>query len=596
MTEPVGNKQKNKTPRVRVVFEGDAFARVKLIHFPENEKRTEEVESLRRTLLSPTINLPILKVENQEDVLPVLSLYAQKEREKGLDSPIFRIVSIKDFGIDSADDDTFQLNDKIRLTMEMASNIFALERSIPVFVSISDYEENDIEELFKKNFLSQGKKAIILLTKDDEKNGYLPFLQEEIQTISGLKNVQYPFEREGLSRGRVQEISPMTDAEKETYLTYNLLKMARLNGFYFYPHMSSYLTNESIKRFPKDTVMRKTFEVLDYAMGLSKVEGKKSITRSKINKAFENIAPLHDRMKALIDMDKRLKQKIFGQDEAIDNVYNLILSKCDEETEKPTILGFFGPSGVGKTALAEEISMVLTGKKVNCINMAEYADDFKMSILIGSSKGYVDSDQDGLLAQIIKENPRAVILLDEFEKAHPKVQRMFLGMFDKGSLYDNHSGEMDFSEATIILTSNAGVCQQKSLGFTADSDVKYSANIDLIKEEFPPELLGRIDAKIMFNPLSRSALGSILNKFMVPLDERFKKLGIDVSLSDEAKNELIEMGQDPSAGARPLMTVLKQRVKTPIEIAFFKKEIKAGDKVVIQSIEKEKDFKILRFI
>ena len=477
--------------------------------------------------------------------------------------------------------------------MQMISNLLTLEQSIPVLVSISDYENYDIAGIFEKNFLSKGRRAIVVLTKEDEKNDFLPVVNEEIQTIDGLKNVRTPYERDGLSRGRIQMISPMTDEERKVYLMDNSLIMASLNGFYFYPRMLSYLTEKGIECFPKETVVRKTFEVLDYAMGLSRKEGKISITRSKLDAAFEAIAPMHDRMQSLIDMDVRLKKKIFGQDKAINDVYNLILSQCDENPEKPVVLGFFGPSGVGKTALAEEVSLVLTGKKVNCINMSEYADDFKMSILIGSAKGYVDSEQDGLLAQIIKEDPRAVILLDEFEKAHPKVQKMFLGMFDKGSLYDNHSGLMDFSKATIILTSNAGVRQQKTLGFNADADIKYSADEDLIREEFPPELLGRIDAKIMFQPLSREALESILNKFMAPLDKRFSNLGISVSLSDEVSNELISMGQDPSAGARPLMTVLKQKVKTPIEIAFFKKEIKAGDKIVVQSIEEEKGFKIL---
>ena len=152
---------------------------------------------------------------------------------------------------------------------------------------------------------------------------------------------------------------------------------------------------------------------------------------------------------------------------------------------------------------------------------------------------------------------------------------------------------MNFSKATIILTSNAGVRQQKTLGFNTTGDVLYSADLDLIKEQFPPELLGRIDAKIMFQPLSKDALRCILDKFMGTLDKRFKAMGIKVSLSEEAKEELIKMGQDPSAGARPLMNVLRQKVKTPVEIAFFKKEIVPGNNVVVQSISKIRDFKVL---
>ena len=576
-----------------VSFANGAFPRVKPLRFPANEKREEEVETLRRTLLSPTINLPILKVESQEDILPVLSLYTQKEIKRGLSAPIFRIVSSTGLGILPTDETDYDLPEKVSTIMDSLIARLDTEGSIPVFVSLSDYRNYKISLLFEQKFLSGNRRAIIVSQREDERNGFLAYVKEQSKIISGLKNIRHPFERDGFSRGDVQSVSPMTDAERKVYLHSNLSKMAKSKGVRFSPNMLSYLCNQSISSFPSGTVTRKAFEVLDCAMGIAKAENETSINQDRITRAFENVMPSHDRMKALIDMDKRLKQKIFGQDEAINDVYNLILSQCDEEPEKPTVLGFFGPSGVGKTALAEEISWVLTGRKVNCINMAEYADDFKMSILIGSAKGYVDSEKDGLLAEIIKENPRAVILLDEFEKAHPKVRQMFLGMFDKGSLNDNHAGLMDFRKATIVLTSNAGIRQQKTLGFNTTGDVLYSADLDLIKEQFPPELLGRIDAKIMFQPLSKEALRSILDKFMGTLDKRFKTLGIKVSLSEAAKEELIKIGQDPSAGARPLMNILRQKVKTPIEIAFFKKEITPGSNVIVQSVSKMKDFKVL---
>ena len=297
--------------------------------------------------------------------------------------------------------------------------------------------------------------------------------------------------------------------------------------------------------------------------------------------------------KALMDLDVRLKQKIYGQDKAIDTCYETILSDLDDENRtKPTVMAFFGPSGVGKTALAEEISQALTGKKVSTINMAEYSDAFKVSILTGSSKGYVNSDEDGLLATIVKENPRAVILLDEFEKAHPDVQQMFLGVFDKGSLYDNHSGQINMAQTTIILTSNAGIRPSASIGFGSPAEKEYVADKSLIQNEFPPELLGRLDAKILFNPLSQDALEKSVDKFMLQLKPRFDKLGIRVSLSPKAIQELVDKAKDPTAGSRPILSMIRQKIKTPIEIGVLKNKIKKGSHVIVQNIDK-KEMKIM---
>ena len=298
------------------------------------------------------------------------------------------------------------------------------------------------------------------------------------------------------------------------------------------------------------------------------------------------MAPVHNRTKALADLDARLKKKIFGQDEAVDICYESILSNLDDERrEKPTVLAFFGPSGVGKTALAEEISLALTGKKASIINMSEYADSFKVSILTGSSKGYVDSDEDGLLAKIINSNPHAVIVLDEFEKAHAQVQQMFLGIFDKGSVFDNHAGQIDMRKATIILTSNAGVRCDNAIGFGNTSDPAYVADHDLIQKEFPPELLGRIDAKILFKPLSDDALKKIVGKFMGLLKPRFDKLGVRVILTPKSEQELVNKAKDPSSGARPLMSFIRQKIKTPIEIAVLKKRFNRGDTIIIENVE-----------
>ena len=219
--------------------------------------------------------------------------------------------------------------------------------------------------------------------------------------------------------------------------------------------------------------------------------------------------------------------------------------------------------------------------------MAEYAESFKASILTGSAKGYVDSDDDGLLAKAVKENPKTVILLDEFEKAHPRVQQLFLGIFDKGSVFDNHAGDVDMSKTTFILTSNAGVRSEQSLGFGASTTPDYVADESIIKYAFSPELLGRLDARILFKPLTDEALLQVIDKHMKQMKPRFDKLGVQVTLSKNAKTELLEQGKNPMLGARPILSLMRQKVKLPVEIGVLKKQIKKGNHVIINSLQQD---------
>ena len=392
----------------------------------------------------------------------------------------------------------------------------------------------------------------------------------------------------GFARTKEIEIAPLTREEKRIYFSHHIDQMALEEVLFCPPAVQHYFINQILDRFSHQDIFFKVFDLMNHVVRTTKKMRRLLISKKIIDKVLQEYAPLHNRTKALMDLDKRLKEKIYGQDQAIDTCYETILSDLDDDNRtKPTVFGFFGPSGVGKTALAEEISLALTGKKVSTINMGEYSDGFKVSILTGSSKGYVDSDEDGLLAKIVKENPRAVILLDEFEKADPEVQQMFLGIFDKGALYDNHSGQIDMSQTTLILTSNAGIRPNASVGFGSSPGKEYVADKDLIQKEFPPELLGRLDAKILFNPLSQETLEKIVDKFMNQLKPRFDKFGIHVSLSAEAKQELVEKAKDPSAGARPILSLIRQKIKAPIELAFFREQIKKGDHVVIRNVAKK---------
>ena len=560
------------------------FFPIEILDFRKTSVRNKELHRFRDVLNSPFINVPLLISERQEDILPVLSLYAQEEQDKKIS---FFSVTPSDFDMDDDDSDfDFDLVKKINLggtIIEYGKN----KGSIPVYCDLADYMDRSVFGKFVCNFLKEDMPAVLYANKN-ELNDVRSAIQDDIKISGGIETPEEPYRPIGLARSKEIEISPLTPEEKYVYFSHYINRIAMDNHLQCSPSVCRYFVNQMINRFSHQDVFFKVFELMNQVVVAARKVNQTSISKRTINKVLEEYAPVHNRTKALVDLDTRLKKKIYGQDHAIEKCYEAILSDLDDEHRtKPTVLAFFGPSGVGKTALAEEISQALNGKKVSTINMGEYSDSFKVSILTGSSKGYVNSEEDGLLAQIVKENPKAVILLDEFEKAHPEVQRMFLGIFDKGTLYDNHSGHIDMSQTTIILTSNAGVCSNVGIGFGSPVKEEYRADENLIQHQFPPELLGRIDAKILFNPLSEEALGKIVDKFMNQFKPRFDELDIQVSLSPEAKQELVEKAKDPTAGARPILSMIRQKIKTPIEIGVLKKKIKKGSRVIVRNIDKK---------
>ena len=560
------------------------FFPIEALEFKKTPLRNKELHRFRDILNAPFMNVPMLIAERQEDVLPLLSFYVHEASRAGKRTSFFSVTP-SDFGMDFSDSDyTYDLRKSLNLGGTIIEDGDA-NGAIPVYCDLVDYNDREVLGAFVGNFLKKEMSAV-LIVRPRELEEIRANVEQDKLISGGLENPEVPYEPRGLARTSELYISPLTAAEKQVYFEHHLSRMAFDNQIRCPQSVLKSFINTTVKRFPHQDVFFKAFELMNHVIVATRESGNNTLSKSIVNKVLKKMAPLHDRTKALADLDTRLKKKIFGQDEAIDTCYESILSNLDDaHREKPTVLAFFGPSGVGKTALAEEISYALTGKKASIINMAEYADSFKVSILTGSSKGYVDSDEDGLLAKIVTPTPNAVIVLDEFEKAHQQVQQMFLGVFDKGSVFDNHAGPIDMTKTTIILTSNAGVKCDKGIGFGSSSDPTYVADKGLIQNEFPPELLGRIDAKILFQPLSDEALGKVVDKFMGLLKPRFDHLGVRVMLTQKSKQELIDKAKDPTAGARPLLAYIRQKIKTPIEIAVLKKRIKRGDTVLFENIE-----------
>ena len=291
-----------------------------------------------------------------------------------------------------------------------------------------------------------------------------------------------------------------------------------------------------------------------------------------------------DDTKVLVNLKRNLKLSIFGQDKAIDELSRVVkLSRSGLRDDNKTIGSylFVGPTGVGKTEIAKVLSRVLNIDLLR-FDMSEYMERHSISRLIGSPPGYVGFDQGGALTEAVNKSPNSVVLLDEIEKAHPDVFNILLQIMDYGKLTDHNSRTVDFRNTILIMTSNVGAeaLEKNSVGFT-NSNIDRD-NETQINKMFAPEFRNRLDSIIQFDFLSKKVMKSIVDKAINILDGQLAEKNISISLSDSAKDYLIEEGYDRKFGARPLERLIQKKIKEPLadEIIFGK--LKKGGKVIVE--------------
>ena len=269
-------------------------------------------------------------------------------------------------------------------------------------------------------------------------------------------------------------------------------------------------------------------------------------------------------------LERDLKTVVFGQNEAIEHLASAIkLSRAGlRDAEKP--IGSFlftGPTGVGKTEVCRQLAHVL-GIKLLRYDMSEYMESHTISRLIGAPPGYVGHEQGGLLTEQIQKNPHAVLLLDEIEKAHPDIMNLLLQIMDHGQVTDSNGREINCRNLIIILTSNVGAFEMEKnrIGFAAANNKETSdAQADAaIKRHFTPEFRNRLDAIIRFAPLGADAIGHVIDKFIIELEQQLEDKHISISLDDDAKAWLAEHGYDPKMGARPMARLIQKHIKQPL--------------------------------
>lgn len=268
----------------------------------------------------------------------------------------------------------------------------------------------------------------------------------------------------------------------------------------------------------------------------------------------------------LKELASRLKGKVIGQDEAVDAVARAIRRNragFDEGNRPIGSFLFVGPTGVGKTELAKQLALDMFGSKdaIIRLDMSEYSDRTAVSKLIGTTAGYVGyDDNNNTLTERIRRNPYSIVLLDELEKADPQVITLLLQVLDDGRLTDGQGNTINFKNTVIIATSNAGFGNEALTG-QEDKDMKI---MDRIAPYFRPEFLNRFNGIIEFSHLTKDDLNEIVDLMLAEVSKTITKKGIDLVVSDDAKQHLIEEGYDEAMGVRPLRRVIEQEIRDKI--------------------------------
>ena len=293
-----------------------------------------------------------------------------------------------------------------------------------------------------------------------------------------------------------------------------------------------------------------------------------------------------------LHLDDELHKRVVGQDEAVEKVTDAIIrSKAGiKDPTKP--IGsflFLGPTGVGKTELAKALAASLFDDENNMvrIDMSEYMEKYSVSRLIGAPPGYVGYDEGGQLTEAVRRKPYCVVLFDEIEKAHPDVFNVLLQVLDDGRITDSMGKTVDFKNTIIILTSNIG-SQYLLDGIDENGDIKPEAKAEVMNDlraHFRPEFLNRLDETILFKPLTKNNIGSIINLLVADINKRLADKELVVALSDSAKQFIVDNGYDPVYGARPLKRYLQKNVETLAARLILSDGVHTGDTIRIDVVD-----------
>ena len=325
-----------------------------------------------------------------------------------------------------------------------------------------------------------------------------------------------------------------------------------------------------------------------------KADGERRVDKALIASVLARIAKVdaltmdeqdNDRLETL---EQRIKDKIYGQDVAVNQVVEAVqMSKAGltDENKPLASLLFVGPTGVGKTEVARVLAREL-GVELVRFDMSEYVEKHTVAKLIGSPAGYVGYDDGGLLTDAVRKHPDCVLLLDEIEKAHDDVFNLLLQVMDYGTLSDNKGRKAVFRNVVLIMTSNAGAqfAHQASVGF-ASTVTAGSAMLKQVKKTFKPEFINRLSSIVVFNDMDLTMAGMILDKKLRELQDMLTPKGVTLVLGDKARAALLREGYSKEYGAREMDRVIHNRLKSRLVREMLFGSLKQGGEWTIDELE-----------
>lgn len=428
-----------------------------------------------------------------------------------------------------------------------------------------DSMPTELDEIRRKIMQHEIEEAA--LKKEDDKLSQA-HLQEVQQELSEMRDqfhemkAKWENEKDAISKvQKLREELEQVNAEIErAERDYDLNKAAEL-------------------KYGRLPVLQKQLEE-EEALAEQQKESKNSLLRDKVTE--EEIARIVGRWtgipvsklmegerEKLLHMEDVLHRRVIGQDEAVEKVSEAILRSRAGIQDPNRPLGsflFLGPTGVGKTELAKALAEALFDDENNIvrIDMSEYMEKFSVSRLIGAPPGYVGYEEGGQLTEAVRRKPYSVVLLDEVEKAHPDVFNILLQVLDDGRITDSQGRTVDFKNTIIILTSNLGSPNILE-GIDADGNISEQARAEvdvLLKQQFRPEFLNRLDEIVFYKPLNRTEIFRIVDLLLGKLRKRLEDKQLELSVSDEAKEFIVAQGYDVNYGARPLKRLIQSKLET----------------------------------
>ena len=486
-----------------------------------------------------------------------------------------------------------KITDAALVTAAVLSNRYISDRFLPdkaidlvdeacaLIKTELDSMPTELDELNRKVMQLEIEETALKKETDNLSKERLANLQKELAELRDeLNNKKAKWENEKNAVDKVSKLRESIEQTKRDIKTaqqnYDLEKAAELQ-YGMLPQLEKQLEQEEAVLKDRDlSLVHENVSEEEIAKIISRWTG---IPVSKLTESERN---------KILHLDDELHKRVIGQDEGVTKVTEAIIrSKAGiKDPTKPIgSFMFLGPTGVGKTELAKALAASLFDDESNMVrlDMSEYMEKYSVSRLIGAPPGYVGYDEGGQLTEAVRRKPYSVVLFDEVEKAHPDVFNVLLQVLDDGRITDSQGRTVDFKNTIIIMTSNLG-SQELLDGINDDGSIKEEAQelvMEGLRGHFRPEFLNRLDEIVMFKPLTKDNIGSIITLLMNELNSRLADKEIKVELTDAANSYIVENGYDPVYGARPLKRFLQKHVETLSAKLILSDQISTGQTIVI---------------